>query len=132
MSRKRYTPEQIIGMLREAEVALAQGEKTGVICRRSETPSFVCTWSIQARRREGLKVPGKQPKRGRLWLNDGSCIRLRAERPNHVWSYDFVMDRTHDGRAFRMLTCQSARNIDPLSACKIDPLRYWLSWPEAA
>ncbi len=55
-------------------------------------------------RREGLKVPAKQPKRGRLWLNDGFCIRLRAAWPNHVWSYDFVMDRTHDGRAFRMLT----------------------------
>ena len=41
-------------------------------------------------RREGLKVPHKQPKRGRLWLNDGSCIRLRPEYPNHVWSYDFV------------------------------------------
>lgn len=52
---------------------------------------------------EGLKVPSKQPKRGRLWLNDGSCVRLRPERPNHVWSYDFVADRTHDGRAFRML-----------------------------
>ena len=54
-------------------------------------------------RREGLKVPARQPKRGRLWLADGSCIRLRAERPNHVWSYDFVEDRTHDGRKFRML-----------------------------
>jgi transposase InsO family protein len=54
-------------------------------------------------RQEGLKVPQKQPKRGRLWLNDGSCIRLRPEHPNHVWSYDFVTDRTHDGRAFRML-----------------------------
>ena len=54
-------------------------------------------------RREGLKVPAKQPKRGRLWLSDGSCIRLRAERPNHVWSYDFVEDRTHDGRKYRML-----------------------------
>lgn len=54
-------------------------------------------------RREGLKVPSKQPKRGRLWLNDGSCIRLRPERPNHVWSYDFVQERTQDGRAFRML-----------------------------
>lgn len=52
---------------------------------------------------EGLKVPDKQPKRGRLWLNDGSCMRLRAERPNHVWSYDFVEDRTHDGRKYRML-----------------------------
>jgi putative transposase len=55
-------------------------------------------------RREGLKVPQKQPKRGRLWLNDGSCIRLRPEREGHVWSYDFVQDRTQDGRAFRMLT----------------------------
>ena len=54
-------------------------------------------------RREGLKVPAKQPKRGRLWLNDGSCIRLRAEHSNHVWSYDFVEDRTHDGRKYRML-----------------------------
>ena len=55
-------------------------------------------------RREGLKVPKKQPKRGRLWLNDGSCIRLRPCWPNHVWSYDFVQDRTHDGKKFRMLT----------------------------
>ena len=54
-------------------------------------------------RQEGLKVPQKQPKKGRLWLNDGSCIRLRPERPNHVWSYDFVESRTHDGRKFRML-----------------------------
>jgi len=55
-------------------------------------------------RREGLKVPKKQPKRGRLWLNDGSCIRLRPEYKDHVWSYDFVMARTADGRAFRILT----------------------------
>jgi putative transposase len=55
-------------------------------------------------RQEGLKVPKKQPKRGRLWLNDGSCIRLRPEYPNHVWSYDFVFDRTHDGLPIRMLT----------------------------
>jgi len=55
-------------------------------------------------RREGLKVPQKQPKRGRLWLNDGSCIRLRPEHQDHVWSYDFITDRTADGRAFRILT----------------------------
>jgi putative transposase len=55
-------------------------------------------------RQEGLKVPQKQPKRGRLWLTDGSCIRLRPCWPNHVWSYDFVMARTHDGKAFRLLT----------------------------
>ena len=54
-------------------------------------------------RQEGLKVPQKQPKRGRLWLNDGSCVRLRPDHRNHVWSYDFVMDTTDDGRPFRML-----------------------------
>jgi len=54
-------------------------------------------------RREGLKVPHRQPKRGRLWLADGSCIRLRPQHRNHVWSYDFVEDRTHDGRRYRML-----------------------------
>ena len=55
-------------------------------------------------RQEGLRVPQKQPKRGRLWLNDGSCVRLRPCSPNHVWAYDFVQARTHDGRAFRLLT----------------------------
>jgi len=54
-------------------------------------------------RREGLKVPKKQPKRGRLWLNDGSCIRLRPGYKDHVWSYDFMIDRTADGRAFKIL-----------------------------
>jgi transposase InsO family protein len=66
-------------------------------------------WAVNVKRveriwrREGLKVPHKHPKKGRLWLNDGSCIRLRPERPNHVWSCDFVESRTHDGRKFRML-----------------------------
>ena len=55
-------------------------------------------------RAEGLKVPAKQPKRGRLWLADGSCIRLRPEHRNHVWAYDFVAERTHDGRTLRLLT----------------------------
>jgi putative transposase len=66
-------------------------------------------WSVNDKRveriwrREGLKVPQKQPKRGRLWFADGSGIRLRPQHPNHVWSYDFVEERTHDGRKFRML-----------------------------
>jgi transposase InsO family protein len=67
-------------------------------------------WTVNVKRvariwrQEGLKVPQRQPKRGRLWLADGSCIRLRPEAPNHVWAYDFLTDRTHDGRAFRLLT----------------------------
>ena len=48
-------------------------------------------------------MPARQPKRGRLWLNDGSCVRLRPERPNQVWAYDVVEDRTRDGRKLRML-----------------------------
>lgn len=66
-------------------------------------------WAVNVKRveriwrREGLKVPCKQPKKGRLWFNDGSCLRLRPEHPNHVWSYDFVEDHTHNGRKFRML-----------------------------
>jgi hypothetical protein len=54
--------------------------------------------------REGLKVPRKQRPRGRLWLNDGSCIWLRPERRDHVWSYDFVEAQTHDGRELRLMT----------------------------
>ena len=54
-------------------------------------------------RREGLKVPQKQRPRGRLWLNEGSCVRLRPERANHVWSYDFARAATHDGRTLRWL-----------------------------
>ena len=67
-------------------------------------------WRVNKKRveriwkQEGLKVPQKQPKRGRLWLNDGSCVRLRPQRPNHVWSYDFVHDRTHNGRPLKILT----------------------------
>jgi len=66
-------------------------------------------WKVNHKRvqriwqREGLKVPKKQPKRGRLWLNDGSCIRLWPEHKDHVWSYDFMVERTNDGRAFKIL-----------------------------
>lgn len=66
-------------------------------------------WAVNVKRveriwrREGLKVPQKQSRKGRLWPNGGSCIRLRPECPNHVRSYDFVESRTHDGRKFRML-----------------------------
>jgi len=69
-----------------------------------------CGWHVNHKRmeriwrQEGLKVPKKQPKRGRLWLNDGSCVRLRPTHRNHVWSYDFVMDRTYYGRPIKILT----------------------------
>lgn len=82
----RYGYKRVTGLLREAG--------WGVNKKRVER-----IW-----RREGLKVPARQAKRSRLWMNDGSCIRLRPERPNHVWAYDFVADRTHEGKAYRMLT----------------------------
>jgi len=95
--------------LREAVVRLAStygryGYRRITALLRSEG------WQVNAKRverlwrREGLKVPRRQPKRARLWLNDGSCIRLRPCWPGHVWAYDFVQDRTRDGRKFRMLT----------------------------
>ena len=82
----RYGCRQITAMLR--------GEGRDVNHKRVE----------RILRREGLKVPSGQPKRGRLWLRDGSCIRLRPERANYVWAYDFVFDRTHDGRPLKLLT----------------------------
>ena len=66
-------------------------------------------------RQEGLKVPQKQPKRQRLWLADGSCVRLRSSYKDHVWSYDFVADRTSDGRTFRMLTLIDEHTRDCLA-----------------
>jgi putative transposase len=78
-------------------------------------------------RREGLKVPAKQRPRGRLWLEDGSCVRLRPERANHVWSYDFVSAMTHDGRTLRILTlideytreCLALRVARPLNSLEV-------------
>lgn len=72
------------------------------VYRLGRQKSIINRFSGQ-RRREGLKVPMKQPKRSRLWLNDGSCLRLRPAHKGHVWSYDFVQDRTHDNKVFRML-----------------------------
>jgi putative transposase len=54
-------------------------------------------------RREGLKVPSRRRPRSRLWLNDGSCVRLRPLHRNHVWSFDFVQGQTHDGRSLHIL-----------------------------
>ena len=78
-------------------------------------------------RREGLKVPQRQKPRGRLWFNDGSCVRLRPERANHVWSYDFVSAKTYDGRTVRMLNlidehsreCQMIRSERRWSSAKV-------------
>jgi transposase InsO family protein len=75
-------------------------------------------------RREGLKVPQKQPKRGRLWLNDGSCMRLRPAHTDHVWSYDFMSGRTRNGRAFRLLTILDEYSRECLS---IDVARHLTS-----
>jgi len=70
-------------------------------------------------RQEGLKVPSKQPKRGRLWLTDGSCIRLRPTKRNHVWSYDMAMIRTTDGRALRILVIIDEFTRECISMCVV-------------
>ncbi|MFN3214848.1 MAG: IS3 family transposase [Henriciella sp.] len=106
--RREKTPRHDEGALTAAIISLA--ERFGRYGYRRITALLrEAGWSVSAGRvyriwrREGLKVPQKQPKRGRLWLNDGSCVRLRPAHKGHVWSYDFVQDRTHDGKVFRML-----------------------------
>ena len=75
-------------------------------------------------RKEGLKVPQRQPKRGRLWLSDGSCIRLRPEYPGHVWAYDFVEGCTHDGRKLRILTIIDEASRERLALIVAHQLRH--------
>jgi len=111
----RYGTPRITGMLRE--------EGWRVNHKRVER-----IW-----RSEGLKVPQKQPKRGRLWFNDGSCVRLRPERRDHVWAYDFLVDRTHDGRPFRLLTLvdeytRECLSIDVARRMNSDDVLERLSW----
>jgi putative transposase len=108
---QRYTPQ-----VREDEEPLTgRIVELAAVYGRYGTPRITAllrreSWTVNHKRveriwrQEGLKVPQKQPKRGRLWLNDGSCIRLRPEHRDHVWAYDFVTGRTHDGVAFKMLT----------------------------
>ena len=108
---QRHTPE-----VREDEEPLTgRIMELAAVYGRYGTPRITAMlrhegWTVNHKRveriwrEEGLKVPRKQPKRGRLWLNDGSCIRLRPEKKDHVWAYDFVSGRTHDGVPFRMLT----------------------------
>jgi transposase InsO family protein len=84
-------------------------------------------------RQAGLKVPQKQPRRGRLWLADGACVRRRPERPNHVWAYDFVTAHTHDGRPFRLLTLvdeftRECLSIDVARRLTGDDVLERLSW----
>jgi len=84
-------------------------------------------------RQQGLKIQKRQPKRGRLWLNDGSCVRLRAERKDHVWAYDFVQDRTADGKCIRMLTIvdeftRECLAIDVARSLKSDDVLEQLAW----
>ena len=113
--RPRYRDRRITGMLRN--------EGWNVNHKRVER-----IW-----RQAGLKVPRKQPRRGRLWLNDGSCIRLRPERKDHVWAYDFVAARTHDGQSLRLLVVvdewtRECLSIDVARQLGSDDVLERLSW----
>ena len=110
-STQRFTPERTEAeeKLREEIVKLAKrygryGYRRITALLRREGWRVNHKRAERIWRQEGLKIPKKQPKRGRLWLNDGSCVRLRPTHRHHVWSYDFVADRTHDGRPIKILT----------------------------
>jgi putative transposase len=106
--RQQYVPDDEPRLIREMVGLATQYGRYGY--RRVTKLLHRRGWRVNHKRierlwrQEGLKVPQKQPKRRRLWFNDGSCVRLRPAHRDHVWSYDFVQARTHDGRAFRMLT----------------------------
>jgi len=109
-STKRYIPRenQYRELLRERVIYFAKlygrygyRKVTGLLRRDGWNVGKDRVYRIW--REEGLQVPQKQPKRGRLWFNDGSCIRKRPEYPNHVWAYDFVSDRTRDGKPIKIL-----------------------------
>ncbi len=59
--------------------------------------------TIQSAERPVSGEKTRQPKRRRLWLNDGPCVRVRPDRPNYVRAYDFVEDHTRDGLKFHTL-----------------------------
>lgn len=106
----RYRPELDLSQERLCERIIALAKEYGRYGYRTVTDLLRREgWDVgkdrvyRIWRQEGLQVPQKQPKRARLWLATGSCVRKRPERPNHVWSYDFVADRTQDGRPFRIL-----------------------------
>ena len=123
MPTKRYSTEQIVSKLRQAEVELGRGLRVPQMCKKlgiSEQTYYRWRkeygglrrgegWRVNHKRverlwrREGLQVPQKQPKRGRLWLTDGLCIRRRPAYRHHVWAYDFLTARTHDGRVLKIL-----------------------------
>ncbi len=113
--RKPRTPRQDEDILTAAIIALAERFGRYGYCRITALLKRD-GWHVNEKRvyriwrREGLKVPQKQPKRGRLWLNDGSCIRLRPTHKGHVWSYDFVHHRTDDGKALRTLNILDEHN----------------------
>jgi len=115
LGQARNTQRHILQVRSEEETLTAEIVKLATVYGRYGYRRITALlrqegWRVNHKRveriwqREGLKVPKKQPKRGRLWLNDGSCIRLRPEHKDHVWSYDFMVARTAEGRAFRMLT----------------------------
>jgi hypothetical protein len=121
-STQRRVPEGRIDEAALTEAVVAEAREYGRHgCRRVTALLWADGWTVNARRverralvrhrseddgerrREGLKVPSRQSKQSRLWLDDGSCVRLRPQHRDHVWSCDFVEDRTHDGREYRVL-----------------------------
>jgi len=94
--------------LRQAILALAS-ECGRFGYRRITVKLWEADWQVSQDRaqriwrQEGLKVPQKQKPRGRLWLNDGSCVRLRPDVVGSLWGHRADEMVTHDGQKPRLL-----------------------------
>ena len=110
-STQRYQPRPDQGsrrLLAEMRRLAGRHPRFGVL--RIHRELVADGWKVNRKRvhrlwrQEQMQIPGKQHRRRRLTLggSQNSCVRQRAVRRNHVWSYDFVADRTEDGRALKL------------------------------